>query len=125
MSEPKDTLSLCMIARDAERTLPRALKSARPFMDEIVVVDTGSLDSTRRVAEEFGARVFDFPWCDSFSAARNHSLEQATGDWVFWMDADDLLPQASGFELRRLVDAHPNRNAAFWVTVQEARPGKN
>jgi hypothetical protein len=113
-----------MIVRDAERSLAAALASARPFMDEIIVVDTGSRDATRRVAAEHGARLFDFPWCDDFSAARNHSLEQATSDWIFWMDADDVLPQASGRELRRVIQSCPAADAAFWVAVEEARPAK-
>ena len=86
------TLSLCMIVRDAERSLAPALASARPFVDEIVVVDTGSRDGTRDVAREFSARLFEFAWCDDFSAARNHSLEQATGDWILWLDADHTFP---------------------------------
>ena len=118
------TLSLCMIARDAEKSLGAALASARPFMDEIIVVDTGSRDATKQIAEKHGARVFDFPWCDSFAAARNYSLDQATGDWIFWMDADDVLPAASGQELRRLIDSCPQCDAAFWVSVEEAKPAK-
>jgi O-antigen biosynthesis protein len=108
-----------MIVRDAERSLRAALESARPFMDEMIVVDTGSLDGSRAVAAERGARVFDFAWCDDFSAARNYSLDQATSDWIFWMDADDLLPAESGAELRRLIAGCPKRDAAFWVTVRE------
>jgi hypothetical protein len=108
-----------MIARDAAISLRAALESAKPFMDEMVVVDTGSVDDTKRVAEDLGARVFDFAWCDDFSAARNFSIEQARGGWIFWMDADDVLPAESGRELRRLVGEHPQRDAAFWVAVEE------
>lgn len=118
------SLSLCLIVRDGELTLGRALASAKPFFDELVVVDTGSRDATREVALAQGAQVFDFHWCDSFAAARNHSLERASGDWVFWMDADDVLPAESGQELRRLVAGCPELNAAFWATVHEAKPGR-
>ena len=59
------------------------------------------------------------PISQNHSAARNCSLEHATGDWIFWMDADDELPAASGQELRRQIDAHPGRDAAFWVAVEE------
>jgi glycosyltransferase involved in cell wall biosynthesis len=70
------TIPLSMIARDAERSLADALASARPFMDQLVVVDTGSKDRTREIAQECGALVSGFLWCDDFSGARNFSLEQ-------------------------------------------------
>jgi glycosyltransferase involved in cell wall biosynthesis len=108
-----------MIVRDAERSLGAALASVQPFVDEMVVVDTGSVDGTRKIAEQMGARVLDFVWCDDFSAARNYSLDQATGDWIFWMDADDVLQPASGQTLRRAIAGRPNRDAAFWVVVEE------
>ena len=84
-------LSLTMIVRDEEATLGRVLAQAGQFCDELVVVDTGSTDGTRSIAEAAGARVLDFTWIDDFAAARNHALEAATGDWVLWLDADDVL----------------------------------
>lgn len=119
------TLSLCMIVRDSERTLRQALASAQPFMDEMIVVDTGSTDATRQLAQDLDARVFDFPWRDDFSAARNYSLNQATGDWIFWMDADDVLPPESGRTLRQVITEHPARDAAFWVTVEQQLTDEN
>lgn len=121
------TLSLCLIVRDAEGPLAAALESAAPFVDDMVVVDTGSRDGSRQVATARGARVVEFPWCDDFSAARNYSLAHARGAWIFWMDADDVLPAASGQRLRDAIDACPQRDTAFWVTVEEvvpARPGR-
>jgi len=115
----KATISLCLIVRNAETTLGAALASAEPFVDELIVVDTGSTDRSREIARDCGARVFEFAWCDSFAAARNESLERARGDWIFWMDADDVLPPASGELLRRAVAEHPDRDAAFWVIVEE------
>ena len=116
----RHTVSLCMIVRDAERPLAAALDSARPLADEMIVVDTGSVDGTRQVAASRGARVCEFAWCDDFSAARNYSLAQATGDWIFWIDADDVVPPESAAELRRAIDGCPNRDAAFWATIEEA-----
>jgi glycosyltransferase involved in cell wall biosynthesis len=115
----RPTLSLAMIVRDAERTLADALASAQPFVDEIVVVDTGSRDRTREIALQHGARLLEFSWCDDFSAARNHSLAHATGDWIVWLDADDVLPPQSGRELRARIDATPDRGAAFFALVEE------
>src|SRR5438132_13758737 len=83
--------SLCMIVRNEEQNLAACLESVADLMDEIVVVDTGSNDRTGDVARRFGARVFDFPWVDSFAAARNESLRRATGDWIFWLDADERI----------------------------------
>ena len=111
-----------MIVRDAESSLGKALESVREFVDEIVVVDTGSTDRTSEVARDFGGKLYDFAWCDDFSAARNFSIEQATGSWILWVDADDVLPPDSGQEIRRLVAEHPRADAAFWVTVEEQAP---
>jgi FkbM family methyltransferase len=96
-------LSLCMIVRDSARTLEACLNSIRPWVDEMVVVDTGSKDDTPALAARLGARVFHFPWCDSFSAARNESLRHARGAWVFWMDADDTIDTDNGRKLRELA----------------------
>ena len=84
-------LSLTMIVRDEEATLGRVLYQAAQFCDELVVVDTGSTDRTKSIAEAAGARVLEFTWIDDFGAARNHALEAATGDWILWLDADDVL----------------------------------
>jgi tetratricopeptide (TPR) repeat protein len=96
-------LSLCMIVRDNARTIEACLESIRPWVDEMVVVDTGSKDDTSARARRLGARVFHFPWCDDFSAARNESLRHARGRWVFWMDSDDTIDGANGRQLRELA----------------------
>jgi GT2 family glycosyltransferase/tetratricopeptide (TPR) repeat protein/2-polyprenyl-3-methyl-5-hydroxy-6-metoxy-1,4-benzoquinol methylase len=97
-------LSLCMIVRDSAKTLPACLESIRPWVDEMVVVDTGSVDETPRIVESFGGCLFHFPWCDDFSAARNESLRHARGDWLFWMDSDDTIPPECGCRLRGLIE---------------------
>lgn len=84
-------ISVCMIVKDEERNLPRCLMSLRPLAREVIVVDTGSTDRTREVAAAFGARVFEQPWTDDFSAARNASLEKAAGDWILVVDADEVI----------------------------------
>ena len=80
-----------MIVRDEENNLPHCLESVRGLFDEIVIVDTGSIDRTKEIAREFGAKVFDFAWIDDFAAARNEVLSHATGDYAFWLDADDVV----------------------------------
>ena len=86
------------------RTLPACLESIRPWVDEMVIVDTGSVDDTPRIVESFGGRLFHFPWCDDFSAARNESLRHARGEWVFWMDSDDTIPLSAVAGSARLAD---------------------
>jgi tetratricopeptide (TPR) repeat protein len=97
------TLSLCMIVKDEEEMLPRCLAAARPAVDEIVVVDTGSTDRTVEIAESFGARVLHHEWNGSFSDARNVSLDAATGDWVIYLDADEVLVEEDAAGLHALT----------------------
>jgi tetratricopeptide (TPR) repeat protein len=84
-------LSLCIIVKNEEATLPRTLDSVKGIVDETIVLDTGSSDRTREIAKEFGAKVYRFEWCDDFAAARNECLKYATGDWILVLDADEML----------------------------------
>lgn len=115
-------LSLCMIVRDSSRTLGACLQSIAPWVDELIVVDTGSQDDTRTIAKSFGAKVFEFPWCDSFAAARNESLKHAIGDWLFWMDSDDTISSENGKKLRALAD-RPLDEAPTAYIMQVHCPG--
>ncbi|MBU3810353.1 MAG: glycosyltransferase [Candidatus Niameybacter stercoravium] len=80
-----------MIVRNEEKMLGRCLSSVKDCVDEIIIVDTGSLDHTVQIAKKFGAKVFSFKWIDDFSAARNFSFSKATQDYSMWLDADDIL----------------------------------
>ena len=111
-------LSLCMIVRDEEERIGQCLESIRPFVDEMILVDTGSKDQTREICAALGAKVYDFPWTESFSEARNQSLELASGEWLFWMDADDVISPECGAKLKALIAQHPNKDAAFQVQVR-------
>ena len=84
-------LSVCYIVRNEAKVLERSLKSILAVADEIIVVDTGSTDETKAIALRYTANVFDFAWADDFSLARNVSFAHATGNYVMWMDADDVL----------------------------------
>lgn len=96
-------VSLCMIVRNEERYLPDCLASAGPFVDEIVIVDTGSTDRTAEIAAAAGARVFHEEWRDDFAAARNRALRHASGDWILVLDADERLAGNSGQAMRDLI----------------------
>lgn len=123
--DARATVSLCMIARDSANTIGAALDSIRPWVDELIVVDTGSMDDTPEIARRCGAKVFRFDWCDDFSAARNESLRHATGDWVLWMDTDDTIDQANGQKLRTLADGpHDPATAGYVMQVHCPGPGE-
>jgi glycosyltransferase involved in cell wall biosynthesis len=94
--------SLTMIVRNEVSNLSACLRSAEGLFDEIIIVDTGSTDRTVEIARSFGARVFDFPWVDDFAAARNAALARATGDYAFWLDADDVIDAPE----RQKLEAH-------------------
>ncbi len=84
-------LALVMIARDEAHQIARALESAKPFVDRMIVLDTGSVDGTRDIARACGAEVHDFVWCDDFAAARNACLALSTADWNLVLDADEWI----------------------------------
>lgn len=110
-------LSVCLIVRNEENNLPRALGSVADLFDELIVVDTGSTDHTVDIATDFGARVSYFQWCDDFSAARNHALDQARGEWIFWLDADEELLLESRHEIKRCMAQQDA--LAFFVLRQD------
>lgn len=115
-------LSLCMIVRDNETTIRPCLESIGPYVDEMIVVDTGSKDRTPDICRELGAKVYEFPWCDDFSAARNESLKRASGEWLFWMDSDDTIKSECGARLRTLVDGRHEHDVLGYV-MQVHCPG--
>jgi glycosyltransferase involved in cell wall biosynthesis len=118
-ADDRARVSLTMIVKNEEKNIGTCLESVRGVFDEIVVVDTGSTDRTIEIARSFGARVFDFVWVDDFAAARNAALARATGDYAFWLDADDLVepPQRQKLEvlLARLRAGGGNNPSAFVV----------
>lgn len=84
-------VSLCMIVKDEAANVERCLNSVKGLVSEMLVVDTGSQDETVEICRQLGADVLFFPWCGDFAAARNYGLERAKGDWILWMDADEVL----------------------------------
>lgn len=101
-------LSVSMIVRDEESCLAHCLESVNGA-DEIVVVDTGSVDRTREIASSFGAQLYDFEWCDDFSKARNFSLSKCTGDFVLVIDADEEL-ESSIVDVRDSIECAQRLN---------------
>ncbi len=105
-------LSLCMIVRDEEQMLPRCLAAVTGAVDEIVIVDTGSTDATIEIARSFGARVIEREWTGSFAEARNVSFDAAGGDWLMYLDADELLVREDA-ALLRAATGHTWREAFY------------
>ena len=98
-------VSLCMIVRNEEKVLERCLKSVADIVDEIIIIDTGSVDKTKEVAKNFTDRIYDYAWCDDFSAARNFAFSKGNGEYLMWMDADDVFPAS---EKRKFFDMKEN-----------------
>lgn len=110
------TVSITLIVRDEEHILGRCLDSLAGVVDEIVVVDTGSHDATLAVARRYTDQVHQFAWVQDFAAARQYAFDQAHGDWVAWLDADDVVQGAT--HLRRLAEEAPAEvGAIYWPYV--------
>src|SRR5208282_6889122 len=114
-------LSLCMIVRNEEPLLPGCLESVRGVVDEIVAVDTGSSDATPEIVRTHGGLLLRHTWRDDFSAARNVSLDGATGDWILCMDADERLRPEEHGRLRRLIERSASEDA-FLVPIRSETP---
>lgn len=95
--------SLCMIVKNEEASLPQVLESVKDVVDEMVILDTGSMDGSVAVAKAFGAKVYQFAWCNDFSAARNAALQYVQGKWVLVLDADEVLTPTIVPELKQAI----------------------
>lgn len=101
------TLSLCMIVKNEEDVLSCCLNSIKDFVDEIIIVDTGSTDNTKEIAKIYTSKIYDFKWIDNFSAARNYSFSKASKDYILWLDADDILPETEFEKFKQLKTNFP------------------
>ncbi len=110
------TFSLCMIVKNEEKVLGSCLASLSDIMDEIIIVDTGSSDNTKEIARRYTDKVFDFPWVDDFSLARNFAFEKATCDYIYSADADEILDEKNRKALRDLksVMMHEVEIVTMW-----------
>jgi glycosyltransferase involved in cell wall biosynthesis len=108
------TVSVALIVKNETRSLARCLNSIAGHVDEIVIVDTGSTDDTKAIARRYTERVFDFEWQQDFAAARQFAFDRATSDWVFWLDADDVVRDAE--KIKPLVEsAPPDVDGFYWL----------
>lgn len=87
------TISLCMIVKNEEAILARCLDSIKDLAEEIIIVDTGSTDKTKVIAQKYTNKIFDFIWNDDFAAARNFAFSKATKDYIYSADADEVIDE--------------------------------
>lgn len=108
-------ISAALIVKDEAENIRECVESLRNCCDEIVVVDTGSLDKTKEIARKLGCRVYEFEWVHDFSAARNFSIEKCTNPWIVWFDADERLTEENA---KKVCDLPFDDFDAFYFQVR-------
>ena len=119
------TVSLCMIVKDEAEHLARCLESVKPVVDEIIVVDTGSADHTPNIAKAYGAKVSFIDWTWDFAAARNHAISQASGAFIFILDADEMLSPLDYKAFKAVVREAASSTAAYSIVTRNYTPLMN
>ncbi len=99
------TLTIGILTMNEERRIAACIDSAA-FADQIIVVDSGSSDGTVEIATAKGVEVYSYPDWQGFAVQRNRILQHATGDWIFFLDADEVVTPALAQEMRAIVDAN-------------------
>lgn len=111
-------ISLCLITKDEERHIKKCINSVANIVDEIIVVDTGSTDKTVEIAKELGAKIINFEWVNDFSKARNYAIEQCTGNWIIFLDADEYLKEdCQEALLNQIKVAHSSKKDAIFIEL--------
>jgi len=113
---PGGLIAAALIVRDEAACLGACLESIRHVVDDIVVVDTGSVDGTPALAAAHGARVFYRAWDNDFAAARNAALDHCGTEWILYIDADERLEPVERSSLVALLAAAPE--VAFRLLLQ-------
>ncbi|MEH6634860.1 MAG: glycosyltransferase family 2 protein [Halioglobus sp.] len=103
-----------MIVKNEAYFLARCLTAVKDYVDEIILVDTGSTDETKAIAAQFTDKIYDFAWIDDFSAARNYALDRATRDWILVLDADELVAEQDLQAIRELI-VDTSKDAFFFI----------
>ncbi|MFN9338482.1 MAG: glycosyltransferase [Candidatus Kapaibacterium sp.] len=117
LRDKKPFLSLSMIVKNEEKYLQGCLESVVGLADEIIIVDTGSTDSTVAIAQQYGAKVFTHPWEGDFAQARNYALSYTKGEWVLYLDADERIHPEAKIHLRQLLHSLPDDIGALLCTI--------
>jgi len=104
-----DPISVCVIARNEDNHIEECLKRLRPLKFEVIIVDTGSVDRTMELASKYTDNIFQFTWCNDFSAARNYSVEKASNDWILIIDCDEYLENVNLLNVARMCKENPDK----------------
>ncbi len=102
-------LSLCMIVKDEIKYIEDCLKAVKPYVSEMIVVDTGSTDGTKEILEKYGCKVFNFDWCDDFAKARNFSISKSSNNWVLILDADEIVTEFDLELVKKFIKSNNNQ----------------
>ncbi|MGL4798632.1 MAG: glycosyltransferase family 2 protein [Cellulosilyticaceae bacterium] len=113
----KPTVSACIIVKDEERNIGRCLESLKNWVDEIVIVDTGSKDRTLEIVQQYPVKLIKYEWEDSFAKARNVSLDGATKKWILCIDADETMPEKEGQLLKNILGHPGNQYESYYVKL--------
>lgn len=119
------SISLCLIVKNEESVLDKCLYSVKEIVDEIIIVDTGSTDKTKAIAQKYNAKIYDFEWCNDFAKARNYSFGQATKDYILWLDADDIIPESDIEKFKNLKYTLSDSIDAVTMSYSRMRNEKN
>lgn len=120
------TISACIICKNEEEKIVNLLSSIKDVVDEIIIVDTGSTDKTVLKALGYTNNVFHFEWINDFAKARNYSFEKATGDWIIWLDSDDIFlkKDIEKFnELKKELDSTNIDVYSLWYSYRHDKNG--
>ncbi|MDF1543644.1 MAG: tetratricopeptide repeat protein [bacterium] len=117
----RPTISACMIVRNEETMLSACLDSIRDWVDEIILVDTGSTDRTPEIASEYRAKIYHQQWQDDFSFHRNYSISQSNSDWILIIDADERIPREDVAEIKSAIG--DSNNSLISLTIENVTPG--
>ncbi len=110
-------ISACTIVKNEEKNIERWLAGVRSFADEIIIIDTGSTDNTVALAKAGRAVVKHFPWRNDFSAAKNFAIEQAHGNWIVLLDADEYFDEKSQKKMRKIIGSfHKQKQVIGLIT---------
>jgi tetratricopeptide (TPR) repeat protein len=123
-TNPQPRLSVAIVVRNGEPQIEKTLESIKSIADEIVVLDTGSVDRTLEIVQNYQVQLFQTSWLDDFAAARNECLSRVCGDWVLWLDAGEYLEPEDGRQLREFLTQQADTANAYMMIVKTPANGQ-